>query len=147
MDNLLEDVTRQVSEVLSEMMEYPVKILFFGGKENCDYCDQTKQLLQEISTLNPGLYLEKFDIDLDDEVAKQYHVNAVPAIVLAGLINEETVDYGIRFFGIPAGHEFTSLINSIILVSRRDAGLNPSTKEFLSQLDKEILLRVFVTPT
>jgi alkyl hydroperoxide reductase subunit AhpF len=148
MEKLLnEDVSNQVKDVLSEMMQYPVKVLFFSGKENCEYCDQTRQLLEEIVSLNAGLNLENFDIVLDAEAATKHNVSEVPAIVIAGLENEQLIDYGIRFLGIPAGHEFTSLINSIIMVSRREAGLNPSTKEFLAKLDKEILLRVFVTPT
>lgn len=148
MEKLLnEDVSNQVKDVLSEMMQNPVKVLFFSGKENCEYCDQTRQLLEEIVSLNAGLNLENFDIVLDAEAATKHNVSEVPAIVIAGLENEQLIDYGIRFLGIPAGHEFTSLINSIIMVSRREAGLNPSTKEFLAKLDKEILLRVFVTPT
>ena len=148
MEKLLnEDVSNQVKDVLSEMMQSPVRVLFFSGKENCEYCDQTRQLLEEIDSLNAGLNLENFDIVLDAEAATKHNVSEVPAIVIAGLENEQLIDYGIRFLGIPAGHEFTSLINSIIMVSRREAGLNPSTKEFLAKLDKEILLRVFVTPT
>lgn len=148
MEKLLnEDVSNQVKDVLSEMMQSPVRVLFFSGKENCEYCDQTRQLLEEIVSLNAGLNLENFDIVLDAEAATKHNVSEVPAIVIAGLENEQLIDYGIRFLGIPAGHEFTSLINSIIMVSRREAGLNPSTKEFLAKLDKEILLRVFVTPT
>lgn len=148
MEKLLnEDVSNQVKDVLSEMMQNPVKVLFFSGKENCEYCDQTRQLLEEIVSLNAGLNLENFDIVLDAEAATKHNVSEVPAIVIAGLENEQLIDYGIRFLGIPAGHEFTSLINSIIMVSWREAGLNPSTKEFLAKLDKEILLRVFVTPT
>ncbi len=148
MEKLLnEDVTVQVKDVLAEMMQNPVKVLFFSGKENCDYCDQTKQLLEEIVTLNSALSIENFDIDRDDDVAKQYAVSAVPAIVIAGVDNDQLIDYGIRFLGIPAGHEFTSLINSILLVSSREPGLKPATREFLAKLDKEIYLRVFVTPT
>ena len=57
------------------------------------------------------------------------------------------IDHGIRFIGIPGGHEFTSLINGILMVSRRDSGLNEITRNNLSKLDQSLLLQVFVTPT
>jgi len=53
----------------------------------------------------------------------------------------------VRLAGIPSGHEFTSFIQDIILVSGRDSGLNPQTREFLKGLEKPILLQVHVTPT
>jgi glutaredoxin-like protein len=49
--------------------------------------------------------------------------------------------------GIPAGHEFTSLIRNILMVSSRDSGLSPETRTFLSKLDKPLHMQVFVTPT
>jgi len=57
------------------------------------------------------------------------------------------MDYGIQYSGIPSGHEFSTLINDILLVSGRDSGLSPQTREFLQKLDKPVHFQVFVTPT
>ena len=54
---------------------------------------------------------------------------------------------GIRYAGIPSGHEFSSLIHDLILVSGRDSGLGQETRNFLKSLDSPVLLQVFVTPT
>ncbi|MBI4928736.1 MAG: thioredoxin family protein, partial [Anaerolineae bacterium] len=54
---------------------------------------------------------------------------------------------GIRFKGIPSGHEFTSLVNTLLIVSRRESGLSADTRQFLKELTQPIHLQVFVTPT
>jgi glutaredoxin-like protein len=39
------------------------------------------------------------------------------------------------------------LINDILIVSKRDSGLDAKTREFLKNLDRPLHLQVFVTPT
>jgi glutaredoxin-like protein len=74
-------------------------------------------------------------------------VQQAPATVIGGMDGETFIDYGIRFMGIPSGHEFTSLIRDILMVSGRDSGLSAETRDFLATLDRPIHLQVFVTPT
>jgi alkyl hydroperoxide reductase subunit AhpF len=69
-------------------------------------------------------------------------VDQVPAIVVEG-----AKDYGIRFFGIPSGYEFSNLIDSIILVSTGAAQLTDQTKTSLSSLPGDVEIKVFSTPT
>ena len=57
------------------------------------------------------------------------------------------MDFGIRYAGIPSGHEFTSIIQDVLLVSGRDSGLNDQTRSFLKDLKDPIHMQVFVTPT
>jgi alkyl hydroperoxide reductase subunit AhpF len=56
-------------------------------------------------------------------------------------------DTGIRFFGIPAGHEFSSLVDAVVAASRAEPKLAPPTAAWLSALDRPLHLQVFVTPT
>jgi glutaredoxin-like protein len=149
MEKLLdENIREQVTEFFAAL-ENKVVVLFFGSDDPvvCQYCEETHQLLEEVTELSSKLELQVFDIKRDAELAKTYHVDAVPAIVLAARNGEELVDYGIRYKGVPSGHEFTSLVNSLLIVSRRDSGLTKATREFLSGLDKPVHLQVFVTPT
>jgi len=144
---LNQGIEQQVRQVLNEMVE-PVEIfLFTSASENCEYCEQTRELLEEIVPLSAKLSLQVHDISAAAELAEQYHVDKTPGIVLAGRQGSQTIDYGIRIAGIPAGHEFTSLIHSLILVSRRDSGLSEATRGFLKTLQKPLHLQVFVTPT
>jgi len=124
-----------------------VQLLFFGSKENCDYCNETEQLLSEISEVDEKISLSVHDIDDDAALANEYHVDMTPAIVVAAKDGEQIIDLGIRFAGIPAGYEFSTLINDILLASKRDSGLSEATREFLKKLEQPLLLQVFATST
>jgi len=56
-------------------------------------------------------------------------------------------DYGVRFLGIPAGYEFSNLIDSIIAVSNGEAALTDDTKASLAALAGDVQIKVFSTPT
>ncbi len=142
-----EKIQEQVKQIFAELKE-PVSVLFFGSKEqNCDYCDQTRQLMGEVVALSDKLSLQAYDVDEQPEIAAQYHVEHVPGIAMVSPDGDGYKDYGIRYAGIPAGHEFTSIIRDLLMISSRDSGLSKETKEYLSQVDKPVHLQVFVTPT
>ena len=143
-----ENVTKQVIEMFAGA-DKPVEVLFFGSesKERCQYCAETRQLLEEVTALSEHFSLQVYDIEQDAELAAQYKVDATPTFVLAGRDGDQIIDYGIRFKGVPAGHEFTSLVNDLLIVSRRDSNLNEETRKFLSELTQPVHLQVFVTPT
>jgi glutaredoxin-like protein len=143
---LNENVQSQVRDAF-ENLENPVHILFFGTKEQCQYCADTLQLVEEVTGLSDLLKLSIFDIESDAAVAENYNIQLTPGLVIAGEDDDGPVDYGIRLAGIPSGHEFSSLIQDITLVSSRDSGLNENTREFLAELEEPVYLQVFVTPT
>jgi len=152
---LNDSIREQVKDVFDAQLKQPVEVLFFGSssEEKCAYCNETRQLVEEVSGISDRLHLSAFDLDEDALTAQTYHVDKVPTLVIAGRDNngpssqEALTDYGIRFVGMPSGHEFSSLIHSLILVSGRDSGLKPQTREFLKELKQPIHLQVFVTPT
>ena len=143
---LNDDITAQVKQIFSQLEE-PVEVLFFGANGDCEYCDDTLQLVREITDLDKKLALSVYDIETDREVAQRYRVDKTPGLVIVGRDGEDLTDYGIRFAGIPAGHEFSSLIHDLLLVSSRDSGLSDQTRAYLKTLSTPVLLQVFVTPT
>jgi alkyl hydroperoxide reductase subunit AhpF len=144
---LTEKIAQQVKDVFDQTLQNPVHILFFGSELRCEYCLPTKSLLEEIIPLSDKLSIEIHDVDLEPEIAKIYRVDKTPGIVICAKEKNEIVDYGIRYSGMPSGHEFTSLINDLIMVSQRSTDLNQDTRAFLGTINKEILLQVYVTPT
>ena len=147
MEKVLNDqIVKQIEEVFAGIDE-PVQVLFFGSKDNCDYCGETQQLLQEVTALNDKLALSVYDVQANADVAKQFNVTNAPGIVIAAKDNAEVKNLGVQFSGIPSGHEFGTLINDILIVSKRDSGLNEKTREFLRNLEQPLHLQVFVTPT
>jgi glutaredoxin-like protein len=147
MPNLLnENVTAQISEVFASLQNN-VHLIFFFRRQNCDYCDDAKQLMEEVAALSDKLSLTVHDLDADFEIAQRYQMDKAPGIVIAARDDETVSDLGIRYAGIPSGHEFSSFIQDIILASARDSGLSAGTREFLQALTKPVHLQVFVTPT
>lgn len=143
---LNENIVSQIREVF-EQLDKPVEVMFFGSKADCEYCDDTLQLAGEVVAISDKLNLKKYDIDADAELARQYNVDKVPGLVIAARDGDQVTDYGVRLAGIPSGHEFSTLIHDLVLVSSRESGLSQETRRFLQDVKQPVLLQVFVTPT
>ncbi len=136
-ENLQTDVMNVMSRLGGE-----VSLILFTEKDSCTYCDDAKELLGEIVALSDNLNLEIRDIDTDREVAEHFGVDKAPGLVVMG-----EKDHGIRFYGIPSGFEFGTLLEVIRLVSNDDPELDEAVREKLEKLDRPVHLQVFVTPT
>ena len=143
---LNDEITSQVKEAFAQL-DQPVEVLFFGRQEDCEYCDQTLQLVEEVTGLSDQLHLSQYDIETDADLAEKYNVDKTPGLVIASRQGNQLIDYGVRLAGVPAGHEFSSLIQDIILVSGQDSKLSQKTREMLADLKEPVSLQVFVTPT
>ena len=125
-----------------EGMSNPVKLIHFTQESNLEYGREARQILEELAQISDKLELETFDFLIDREKAAEYAVDKVPATVI-----RNGKDYGIRFFGLPAGFEFAALLDGILAVSDGDSGLKPESREKLAQLTQPLHLQVFTTPT
>ncbi|MFC1654668.1 thioredoxin family protein [Myxococcota bacterium] len=139
---LIEDKDReQLSKVFADLKN-PVKILYFTQEHECEMCRMTRELLEEVAGLSDKIAIEVHDFIADRALAEQYRVDKIPATVLMG-----DKDYGIRFYGIPAGYEFTTLIEDIVDVARRDPRLPEDVKAELAKVDQPVHLQVLISPT
>jgi alkyl hydroperoxide reductase subunit AhpF len=147
-DTLLNDeIYNQLQEMFENQLIYPVEIIYFSKHDPCETCEDTYQLLDEITSISEKLHFTTYHRDENPQLADVYKVSLTPGLVILGREAEDLLDYGIRFSGIPSGYEFSSLIHTIILVSRRDSGLKPEIRENLRRLTNPVNLKVFVTPT
>lgn len=127
-------------------LDRPVKLFVFTQEFECQFCAETRQIVEELSDLSDKISYEIYDFMADKEVTRQYQVDKIPAvIVLQG--GDHPKDFGIRYYGIPSGYEFSSLIQDILMVSSGDSGLSTATKEWAAGLEAPVHLQVFVTPT
>ena len=131
----------QVRERLAGMTN-AVTLVHFTQELNLEYGLQTRQLLEELAQISDKLKFETYDFLLDKQKVAEYAVDKVPATVI-----RNGKDYGIRFFGLPAGYEFAALLDAILAVSEGDSGLQPESREKLAQLTQPLHLQVFTTPT
>jgi len=138
---LSEDIRNTLQKELAELPG-KVKLVVFTQEFECAHCRENTSLAQEVAALSDKLDIEVYNFTLDKEVVERYGVDKIPAIVVEG-----KNDYGVRFYGVPAGYEFTTLIEAIKAVSAGESGLAPKTKETLAGLKDPLHLQVFVTPT
>ena len=133
-----------VQERLAKLPGF-VTLAIFTQEFECEYCRQTRELAEEVAGLSAGkVRTEVYDLVREKAKADQMGIDKIPAIAVLGGNGE---DYRIRFFGIPAGYEFPSLLESLDMVAKGDSGLAPATRERLKALTSSLNLQVFVTPT
>ena len=125
-----------------EAMVSPAKLVHFTQELNVEFGRETRELIKELAGLSDKLSVEVYDFLLDKEPAAEYQVDKAPATVV-----RNGKDYGIRFYGFPAGYEFSVLLDAILAVSQGDSGLQPETREKLAKLAQPVHLEVLVTPT
>lgn len=124
-------------------MGNPVRLLFFTQSLNCDSCLPARQILDALVPLGDKLSLDERNLVLDKDAASQFAVDRVPAIaVVAG-----DRDTGIRFYGAPAGYEFSALIDAIVAASAGQSGLSDASRAKLAGVTTPVRIKVFVTPT
>ncbi|MEM0149900.1 MAG: thioredoxin family protein [Candidatus Micrarchaeaceae archaeon] len=142
--SMMKDEDRKyVNELFEKNLANEVNIvLFVDAKEQCMYCEETKALMEELAALSPKLKLTVYDIKAHRKEAALLGMDKVPSMTLWGKSN-----YGIYYFGIPAGHEFAALLEDIVDVSKGASRLQQGTKEKLKKVNKPIDIKVFITPT
>jgi len=138
---LSEDIRNRLKEEF-EGLPTKVKLVVFTQEIECEYCRENTALAQEVASLSDRVDIEVYNFVLDKEAVERYGVDKIPAIAVEG-----EKDYGVRFHGVPAGYEFTSLIEAIKAVSAGESGLAPESKEALKGLKEPLHLQVFVTLT
>jgi glutaredoxin-like protein len=132
----------RLENLFASKLDSEVKIVVFSQEFECEFCKDTIELVEELAQTSPKIKIVALDFSRDKEKAKEFGVDKIPAIALVGKRG-----YGIRFYGIPTGYEFASLIEDIVDVSTGRTRLSPQTKEKLQKINKAIHIQVFVTPT
>src|SRR3990172_1906644 len=139
---LLTERERKEIQTQLKALTGPVKLVNFTQELACQYSRETEHLLPELKGLSSKISLEVYNFQLDKEKVAQYKVDKIPATVVEG-----SRDYGIRFYGMPQGYEFASLLGAIIDASGGNTDLRPETRGALAEIREPVHLQVFVTPT
>jgi glutaredoxin-like protein len=142
---LLSEQDRQTVRTHLAGISRPVTILFFtqtfGAPETVA---MAKQVLDEVVTLNNQLTIEEVNVVLEKERAATYGIEHIPALVLLA----SGADTRIRFLGAPAGYEFMSLVEALLLAGTGVSGLSDTSKALLAErVTEPVDIRVFVTPS
>src|SRR6516225_8727218 len=136
MSLIRDDDALEIQERLKGLIN-PVKLVHFTQELNLEYGREARQLLEELVALSDKLSLEVYNFLLDKDKVSEFSVDKVPATVV-----RNGKDYGIRFYGLPAGYEFVTLLDAILSVSQGDSGLKPENKERLAMVNQPVHLQV-----
>ncbi|WP_052890717.1 protein disulfide oxidoreductase [Thermogemmatispora carboxidivorans] len=136
--DLFKDLDGDVTITYFTQRESP---LLIPGHE-CQFCKETREVLEEVASLSDKIHLQVKDFYRDEAEARQHQIERIPAFLLEGKAKGR-----LRFFGIPAGYEFSTLIEDIRRLSRGETALSPQTQQQLQSLQQDLHIQVFVTPT
>ncbi|HUX75945.1 MAG TPA: thioredoxin family protein [Anaerolineae bacterium] len=138
---LNEEIAEQVKQELVDLAG-PVRLVMFTQEFECDYCAETRQLVEEVAALSDQLASEIYDFVVDKDRAEELGIDKIPAVAVIG-----AEDYGVRLYGIPSGYEFTSLLHAIRTVAAGKPELTEETLAALEEVTEPVHIQVFVTPT
>lgn len=139
-----------VRKRLATEMEHDVRLVFFapsaGGLalpgEDWEMAEYTRQILKELAALSDRVTLEEHSASGEPELARQYGAARTPMTAVIG-----AQDYGVRYYGMPGGYEFVTLLELVLDVSKGRTGLSAATLDALGTLSGDVHLQTFVTPT
>jgi len=97
--------------------------------------------LSELTDISDKVNLKVIDFEEEKETVKKYNIKFPPATVL-----QSDSDLGLRYYGIPGGYEFSTIINSIGMIGKNGVELSEETHRKLSLVKKKVEILVFVTP-
>ena len=116
--------------------------LIIPGRE-CPTCPQTRQILEELTSLSPMLEMETVDFFSRGQEAQESGVERIPAIVMT----KDGAGSNVKYYGMPSGYEFVTIIEDLIALSQPRSALSADTRKKLKLVDQDVHIQVFVTPT
>jgi glutaredoxin-like protein len=149
MDIITPEDRQTLQTLFVQELQDDVNITYFTQRESvslvpgqeCSSCKETRELLEEVIETSDKLHLSVKDFVRDEQEAQRLGITRIPAFILRGHARG-----AVRYFGIPAGYEFATLIEDLIDVSQGSTRLNEKTREVLSTVEKDLHIQVFVMP-
>lgn len=135
-----DELEGQLKEVFEGLKGDVTIALFTEG--DCYTCTEANDYMSEVAGLSDKIHLKPFDLKKDAQKALEYGVTMVPSIVL---LDSEGSYRGIKFNGIPAGHEINSFIPALLEVSGAESELPQELADRIQAIDKPTNIKVFVT--
>ena len=148
MSILDERTAEQLRSRFAERLSEPVELrlytrpgtgrLILPSGFGCATCDEARELAEDVAATAP----EKVTLEVVD-VSEGGEVTEVPLLTVARPGEEPRI----RFQGLSAGYEFATVVDAIERVSSGDHGLSEESAKALEQLEDDVEVLVFATPT
>lgn len=125
-----------------ELIIYKGSNLIVPGQDQAGHQKETLELLREVVALNPKLSVSERSLLSDDE-AKAAGITLTPTIVFREKGSRRS---NIRFVGLPAGYEFQTLLQTILMLGSPGDKLSAAGLERVAAIDASVTIQTFVTP-
>ncbi len=138
---LSESDAHEVTKIFSILVR-DVYIKVYTQKLECPSCHDTETILRELDGLSDRLKITFLNSQANREEAQKDGVERTPAIIVSDGTHSR-----VKFYGAPSGYEFSSLLTTIIDTGGPEEPLTAETIAFLNDLDEDLVMQVFVTPS
>jgi glutaredoxin-like protein len=135
---------KTLENIFKDRLKGTVILMVFVRDRECEYCGEEAELAKELAGASTYVKAEVVNVDNDEKTAAKFGIDKVPAVIILG---DGYKDYHVRYFGLPAGHEFSAFIDDIIDVSNGRSRLSPAGKARVKAISKPVHIQVYVTPT
>jgi glutaredoxin-like protein len=137
-----DDLRKQLTDIFADMPKELTIALFVDKSQGCQTCEETESFMGEVSELSDKIHLNIYDIKKDKGLAEKYNVVMVPSIVLLDYKGDY---HGVKFNGMPAGHEINSFIPALLETSGLESEVPEPLKSQIEDIKKNVNIKVFVT--
>ncbi len=120
----------------------PVKFVVFNSEAEGEHGKHIEQFAKEVAALSPKFSFESYSIENNADRAKAYKVDIAPAIILENKEGKQA-----RFFGLPAGEEFTVFLSDIADLSHGNTSIPHDIIHKAQEISTPMHLQVFVSST
>ena len=110
--------------------------------EGGDASAEVKQIVDEVAATSPRIKVTHVDAAADAERARTLAGAHLPAIVFGGPTSKGTL----RYFGLPAGYEMSTLIATLMDLGSGEPMVPAEIGAELDKLTAPVHIQVFVTP-
>lgn len=121
-----DEIIQQLQPILDRLTK---NVTLYQFKNTSDKSHELSQFLQEFSQLNEHLHYD--DVTLTQQIAEEHKIERTPHFVI---LDEHGEDTGIKFSGIPTGHELNSLILAVYNVAGPGQTIDSQLAERIKQL-------------
>jgi len=113
-----------------------------AGDDAEDTSGEVKQIVDEVAAASERIKVTHVDAAADADRASTLAGAHLPAIVFGGAQSKGTL----RYFGLPAGYEMSTLIATLMDLGSGEAMVPPEVSGELDKLTAPVHIQVFVTP-
>ncbi len=143
MSLIKEDDLQFLKDEFQKNLSSEVDLVVFSVEgPDCKYCKEVVEICEELSLTSDKIHVKKYDFSIDRKIAEEYGVTKYPALCI---VRSGEKEGRIKYYGIPSGYEFGSIIEDIKMVSSNEPRISSKAMDIISKIDKPVTIKVFVT--